>query len=453
MLRLLRLDALALLRDRLAVAALVVGSLAYLLAVVVGQAWVDRLSRNAAAVALTASTERNAAREQWAEAPGLPPEEAVLTPGATRLTVPLGTPLLPDFTAGRSAYEPAAAGIRLSTRPDALFVRYQVENPERMARGVFDLSLVAVVLAPLLLIGLGYGVFVADRDAGTARLWLAQAGSPLRLLAVRSVNRLALVAVPLAVATVALLAIGPDVTGRGGAAALWLGVAILGLLFWWAVILLVNAFRITAETSALILVGVWALLVFVVPVAIASAASLLNPPPSRFEQIAAARAAEVRASRDFDDDHPNLSSTTLEGRRTSVVKGVEVRRDVAAAVAPLARAYDERIAAQQTLLRRLAVLSPPAMTADALAAISRTDLAFYAAQRRAAVAYLNAFGATLTAAALGERPVDAATFDAVPPSITAPDAPVGWTSAALVLLLTLALAVGALIRLRRIRPL
>lgn len=453
MLRLLRLDAALLLRDRLAVAALLIGSLACLLAVVAGHAWADRLNRDAAAVALTASAERETARAQWVAAANLPPEEAVLTPGATRMSVPLGTPLLPDFTTGRSAFEPTAPNIRLSTRPDALFVHYQVENPERLARGGFDLSLVAVVLAPLLLIGLGYGVFVGDRDSGTARLWLAQAGSPFRLLAVRSLNRLALVASPLAVAGLALLAFGPDTLGRWSSGGLWLIVAMIGLLFWWAVILLVNSFRIAAETSALILVGLWALLVFVVPVATASAASLLDPPPSRFAQIAAARAAEVRASRDFDDDHPDLSSTTLEGRRTSVAKGVEVRRDVAAAVLPLARAYDERIAAQRMLLRRLALLSPPAMTADALAAIARTDFAFYAGQRRAATDYLGSFSATLAEAALGEWPVSAATFDKVPRQVAEPASSVEPAPAALVLLLSFALMAGAFTRLRHVQPL
>ena len=63
MLRLLRLDALALLRDRLALAALVIGSVASLLAVVVGHAWVERLSRSASAASLTASTERATARD------------------------------------------------------------------------------------------------------------------------------------------------------------------------------------------------------------------------------------------------------------------------------------------------------------------------------------------------------------------------------------------------------
>lgn len=453
MLRLLRLDALQLLRDRLALTVLVIGSLACLIAGTVGHAWLASQLEDASAVAQTATTERGTSREQWAKAPGVPPEEAVLLP--TRLTVStqIAPPLLPDFTVARSALEPNAASVRLATRPDALFTRYQVANPERLARGGVDLSFVAVALAPLLLIGLGYGVFVGDRDSGTARLWLAQAGSPLRLLAVRSFNRLALVVLPLAAAVLTLLALGPDIDGRWAAGGLWLVVALIGLLFWWAVILLVNSLRVSAETAALVLVAAWAALVFVIPVATASAATVLNPPPSRFEQIAAARSAEVRASRDFDDDHPDLSSSTLEGRRTSVLKGVEVRAAVAEAVRPLAQAYDERIAAQRTFLRRLAVLSPPALTADALASVARTDLDFYASQRRAVVDYLEPFGRALTSATQGGRAIDAATFDALPRFSAPPPPPVRLAPAGWVLLITSALMLWALARLRRIQPL
>lgn len=451
MLRLMRLDALQLFRDRLAVLVLAIGSAACLLAVVAGHAWVGRLHADATAFAQSAEIERSLAHRQWAIARDMPAEEAVLLPTRVTMPVTLGMPILPDFTIGRSAVEPTAASVRLATRPDALFARYQVGNPERLSRGGFDLSFVALVLAPLLLIGLGYGVFVGDRDSGTARLWLAQAGSPVRLLLVRTLNRLALVAAPVTVAALTLLVVGPAAEGRLAAGALWLGVALLGLLFWWAVILLVNSLRITAETAALALVACWALLVFIVPVATASLATLLNPLPSRFEQITAARAAEVRASRDFDDDHPDLSSITLAGRRASVDKGIEVRGAVAAAVAPLRRDYDAGVDVQRNVGRTLAVLSPPTLTADALAAVAGTDAAAYVRQRKAAEAYLQPLGRALIGTARGERSVDAATFDALPRFVAPSPSRPGFGVAGLLLLITAALLILATARLRRVR--
>ncbi len=452
MIRLLRMDTVALVRDRLALAIVGVALLACAVAVIAGHGWAARLEADRDVAVREAAAARSEARQAWAEAPSTAPEAAVLLPSRLVTALHLAPPLLPDFSAGRSALEPSAANVRLSTRPDAMFSRYQVANAERLARGGLDLAFVAVVLAPLLLIGLGYGVFVADRETGTARLWLAQAGSPLALLAARSVTRLAAVFAPILLAALVLLALSPEPAMRAGAVALWLGVALLSLLFWWAVVLLVNAFPVAAETAALLLVGLWALLVFVLPVLSASAAALIDPPPSRFEQIAVARAAEVRAARDYDDDHPELSNATLEGRRAAVLKGVEVRRAVAAAVSPVAADFDARMAAQRRFSERLALLSPPTLMADALASIARTDARFYAAQRRAAAAHLAPVGAALADAALGRRPINATIFDQLPrfappapPSLRL--GPIGW-----VLALTLMLGGWALIRLRRARP-
>lgn len=452
MTRLLRTDWLQLRRDRLVLGVLAIGLLACLLAAISGHAWAERLRSQGAESVAESSEALAKARASWAEAGALDPAEAALLPSRLVAPLRLAEPVLPDFSAGRSPLEPVATTARLSTRPDALFTRYQVENPERLARGGLDLSFVAVVLAPLLLIGVGYGLFAADREAGTARLWLAQAGSPLRLLAARSVNRLALAFAPILLAGLGLWLLGPDPGTRAGPIAAWLGIAFLGLLFWWAVILTVNAFPVAAETAALLLVGLWALLVFVLPVAAQAAASVINPPPSRFEQIAVARAAEVRANRSYDDDHPELSSSTLEGRRASVDKGVEVRRAVAEAVAPLRREHEARMDAQASFARRLALLSPPALTADALAAVARTDARFYEAQRAAAAQHLQPLGAALADAALGRRPIDAATFDALPRFQPPPAPRVAWTPVLWVLALTAAFAGWALHRLRRVRP-
>lgn len=451
MIALLRMDALRLRRDRLALGVLAAGLVACLLAVVAGHARLTQLTTDRTVVANEAATARQEAGDAWTKAATIPAEDAALLPSRLATTLLLAPPTLVDFSAGRAALEPIAATARLSTRPDALFARYQVGNAEAAARGGIDLSFVAVVLAPLLLIGLGYGVFSADRESGVARLWLAQAGSPLKLLAARGVNRLALVFAPILLAGVTLLLLGPG--DRAGPIVVWLALALLGLLFWWSVVLLVNSFAAAAETAALTLVGTWAVFVFVVPAAIGAAAALINPPPSHFEQIAVARAAEVRANREYDDDHPELSSVTLAGRRASVLKGIEVRQSVAVALAPLVRVRDAEAAAQKRFTRRLALLSPAIVTADALTATAHTDAAFYARQRESAAGHLAPLSTALADAALGRRPVDRATLDALPiftppAAPSTPVLPILWLA-----LLTLLLTGWATFRFRQIRPL
>lgn len=453
MTRLLHFDLVALLRDRLALAAVAVFVGACLVAVLSGHAWSSQLIAVEAAAAIEARTVRAENRAAWAAAADGPAEDAVLLPGRLRTTIALARPLLPDFSVGRSALEPTSATARMSTRSDALFARYQVENAERLARGTVDLSFVAVVLAPLILIALGYGVFAADREAGTARLWLAQAGTPIGLLAARSINRLALVAVPLVASGFLLLVLGTGGDERVAAVAAWLGLALLSLLFWWAVILLVNSWVARAETSALLLVGTWAGFTFVVPALSSAVATLTDPAPSRFEVIAVARQAEVGANRSYEDDHPELSNATLTGRRDGVRKSVEVRRSVDEATAPIVRRQQDSEAARRRTAELFALTSPPALTAEALAQIAHTDARFYSAQRSAAVDGLRPMSAALTRAGLVDRGVSAESFDRLPgftPPAAPPldPAPVAW-----LVLLTLALFAWAVLRLRAIRPL
>lgn len=451
MTHLLRLDAVQLIRDRLAVGILAAGILACLVAVITGMAWQDRLTQDREAVRAEIETSQAKQRERWADTQGKDSVEVIdlaLRGGGT--TVQLAPPLLPDFTIGRSAIEPSAAEIGIGTRENALFARYQVENPERLARGGLDLGFVALVIAPLLLIGLGYGVFASDRENGTARLWLAQAGTPLRLIAVRSANRLALVFFPILLAALILWIAGP--AGRGGAILEWLGVVALVLCFWWAVVLLVNSFRVGAETAALVLVGLWTLLVFAAPVAISAAAALVNPPPSRFEAIAAARVAELASTQSYEDDHPELVFATLEGRRDWLRKGNEVRQSVAKAVAPLEAETEQQFAAQRSFGGRLSLLSPSILANDTLAGIARTSGATYAGQRDAVKSFLRERSAMLTSAAFGERPINIETFDALPKFTPPPSPSRPWLPVVWIALVTLAITTIALARLRRIKP-
>lgn len=113
--------------------------------------------------------------------------------------------VLANLTTGRSDIEPSMAEVRMGYRANTLFRNYQIDNPERYQRGRIDLSFVAIGVAPLLLIALGYGMLTGDRDSGTLRLIAAQTGGVGRLVAVRSINRLALVTRPLALGTAGVL--------------------------------------------------------------------------------------------------------------------------------------------------------------------------------------------------------------------------------------------------------
>lgn len=228
--RLILIEARLLARERLAWAVLALLGLAAALAAVTGHGFMAQQLEGRRIAARVDPAAR--ARVEAALKPDAAPAMAVLLPYWIRDEAVSPPPPLADFSAGRAPFEPHATTLTLRARPDTLFQRTAVDNPEATARGALDLGFVAVVLAPLALIALGYGLLTADRDSGAARLLLVQGGNPGRVLLARSVPRLALVAAPLLAAALALLATGPAVDGRWAAAGWWLLAAAALLALW-----------------------------------------------------------------------------------------------------------------------------------------------------------------------------------------------------------------------------
>lgn len=450
MLRLVRLESVRLARERFAWVLLGFLALACALAVVNGRALMAQQLEGRAVAAQGDASSRE--RVEGALDPATSPATAVLIPYWIRAQAVAPSPPLADFSAGRAPFEPHATSITLRSRPDTLFERTAVDNPEALARGSLDLGFIAVVLLPLALISLGYGLFTADRESGAARLLLVQGGSPIRLLFARSLPRFLFALTPLLVAAAVLLVTGPELEARWSAAGWWLLVALVLAALWWAVILLVNSLRIGAETAALTLVSTWALLTLVLPAAITATVQVAYPPPSRFEQIATARAAEVASTTAWENDHADLASEDFEGRLASIRKTLGIGRAVERATAPIAQRFDEQLAGQQRVARTLAWLSPPLVAADAMTMTAGTDVGRQLGFRRMAAGYLSDVKAALSGFVDRGDVMTRSEYDALPTFDWQPQ-PVRpiWRLVALALL---AFAIGAIAvtRLRRAHP-
>ena len=448
MIGLIAIETRLLLRSRLAL--LVLALLIAVLALAVANGRALLAEQIAARDAATAEIAEAAARLQAQLAKGVPPEEAVLLPMRVRTPIIAPLPPLVDASAGRASFEPSTASAGLRARADTMFRRTSLENPERLTRGQLDLGFVAVVIAPLMLIALGAGLFTSDRDSGAARLVLAQAGSVGALLVARSLPRLALVALPILVALLFLLLTGPDIPGRVEAALQWAVIALASLAAWWAAVLLVNSLKITAETAALGLVGLWALLTLVMPALIAANAQLIHPAPSRFAEIAAARSAEINASTAWETDHPDLASGEVESRRASVARSVGINSKVEAAVAPVSARFAEALTAQQELASRLAFLSPPLIASDAMAGASGTGLAASQAWRAAAADHLAEVKARLGEVIAGDGNLTASRLAALPEFTPPPASAPPWPALAWLLAVAAGACLAAVRRYRAI---
>jgi ABC-2 type transport system permease protein len=424
MLGLMRIETRLLLRSRLAL--LVLGLLVALLALAVinGRALMaEQIASRASASAEIAEADAKL-RVQLANA--LPMEEAVLLPMRVQNSVISPLPPLADASAGRASFEPNTATAGLRARADTMFRRTSLENPERLARGHLDLGFVATVLAPLMLIALGAGLFTVDRESGAARLVLAQAGSIGELLVARSLPRLALIALPI-LGTLALLVLtGPAVPGRSEAAFGWALIALASLAAWWGAVLFVNSFKITSETAALALVSLWTLLTLITPALISANAQLVHPAPSRFAEIAAARAAEINASTVWETDHPDMASNEVAERRASVARSAGINARIDAAVTPVSARFAAALAAQQALTSRLSFLSPPLIASDAMARVSGTDIVATQTFRTAAASHLISVKTSLGAIIENDGLLTSARLEALPTFVAPPVANLPW---------------------------
>jgi ABC-2 type transport system permease protein len=161
------------------------------------------------------------------------------------------------------------------------------------------------VLVPLLLVFIGFGMIVAERQNGLVTLQRAQGVGMGELLAGKALALAVVAAVAALPALIALVWAVVQAPGEAGVAALMAVAALLWLGLWVLGITLVSARARSAQSALLTLVLAWAVLVVLVPRASAGVAAIVNPLPTKAETDLVIH-AELRAQGDShnpDDRH------------------------------------------------------------------------------------------------------------------------------------------------------
>ena len=282
-----------------------------------------------------------------------------------------------------------------------------IESPWHLLSGHFDLAFVIVYLLPLLIFALSYNLLSAERENGTLRLLLSQ---PLRLrtlLAGKLTVRAAVLLAPAVLLPVAVLLVARQVgpTGMGGAsgAILWWALLVGAYaLFWFALVVAVNAFGASSATNAMVLVIAWVLLVLVAPVLLNLAVTQASPAPSRTELATRQRIVTAEAMK----RHADLMSTDYRhvGRGAVLVPrdgkieiagrllgNYLIEKDVDAAIKPELDRFDVQQAKQQVLLGRFSAVSPAAVAYEGMTALAGTGTRRQARFEAQTVAYHEAW--------------------------------------------------------------
>jgi ABC-2 type transport system permease protein len=295
--------------------------------------------------------------------------------------------LLPSVIPLSPGADPALAG---STEP---------ENPHRLLLGRFDAAFVVVHLAPLLIIALTYALVAGERERGTLALLLAQPLSLRALLLGRLAPRVLLATALLATLAAAFLLLSPSSPlsvspSSSSRLALWLATAAAYGAFWFALAVAVAVRPGSAAKHALALVALWLGFVVLAPAAINLAVKTLARVPSRLDLVLAMRTATDAASADrskvlaaFYEDHPELAPKGTAAAEDFTLLRVATTARVERDLAPVLARYEEQLARQQSLVARLALLSPALLAHTALAEAAGTGLARHRDFFRQAVAH------------------------------------------------------------------
>jgi len=248
----------------------------------------------------------------------------------------------------------------------------EIENPDNLLYGRFDLSFVLVYLFPLLILALSYNVLSAEREQGTLALTLSQ---PVRL-ATLVMGKLASRALVLVVLAVGLSAFAAQASGGSAFStefALWVAVILAYAAFWFAVAILVNSAGKSSAANAVAVCVCWVALTLIVPSALHMAAGALYPVPSRVEMIHAMRESSKEAAARgslllarYLEDHPELSPGGATAAPDAASRALAVQQETDRLMAPVLERFDRQLQGQRNLLDRFRFLSPAVLVQGAM---------------------------------------------------------------------------------------
>jgi ABC-2 type transport system permease protein len=279
--------------------------------------------------------------------------------GATRLLVLPPAPLAPIAVGQRDLHPQAvyvSTGVHLTAQRET---ETPMSGPTRLMTGAFDPTFLFVVLFPLVVIALSYELLSGERERGTLAMLLSQPVSQTQLvLGKASARAVALCVVTLLFAVAGLLIAGVDFGAPGAIQQMGLYglVLITWALFWFAAAIAVNAWGETSANNALFLVGLWLVLVVVVPGLIHVTVDSFYPPPSKMELLHEAK----EAAQDIEKELAGLKGRhdvdpKSEGFAERVVN---VQEELAKRSAPVLTEIREQLAQRQEMVDSLRFLSP-----------------------------------------------------------------------------------------------
>lgn len=338
----------------------------------------------------------------------------------------------------------------------------ELENPHRLLTGRFDVAFVLIYFYPLLILAFTFNLLAVEREQGTLSLALSQPVSLATLALGKLAVRFGLFLVTIAaLAAVALVVAGLPAAGSRVLVLLplWFAAVVVYGLVWFALAVLVASFGRPSSTNAMLLAGLWLVLVILVPSLLDMGATALYPVPSRVTMIQTMREASDEANEKgasllsrYYQDHPELAvGDAGQAMNDFNVVRLAVDAEVQGRVQPVLDRYERQLAAQRRLIAGLRILSPAILMQEALNDLSGTGTARHRYFLDQVSAFHDRWRAYFTPLIVGKRQVER--YASLPAFVFEDEragAAAGRVAASLALMALPAIVLGA-IGLRRLR--
>lgn len=218
--------------------------------------------------------------------------------GARYATLPPAP--LAIVSTGQADLMPYYYKLTLSKR-QALIHSEELENPQILSNGTFDLSFVIIFLLPLLIIGFTYNIVSSEREQGTLALLLAETTAFERIVRIRYAFRYFVfnLSFTFFVGT-GLLFFGVNFTEAASNIAYFLLLTWVYSAFWFALSYFINSFGKASGYNAAVLTGAWLALVLLIPTVLSAYINQAHPMPSRLDLITKTREMGDKLNKETD---------------------------------------------------------------------------------------------------------------------------------------------------------
>lgn len=184
-----------------------------------------------------------------------------------------------------------------------------LSNPLLQGMGLPDFATILVLLIPLTIIGISYGLVQEAREQGIWRMVCAIHSAPWKILAIALFVRL--IAVTIVVTVSLMLAFLCDSGSSLMVYLIFMVFVFVYCLIWILITGIFNLFQISSATSALGLLSLWIFVIYVIPSGLSFASNAIDPMPSQTQALIDLRNVAIQSEdqseilvREWYDTHP-----------------------------------------------------------------------------------------------------------------------------------------------------